>query len=405
MKKIVFYYTNYNCPAHPTRLESIIHALKKKAKNKIRIYLYHRSDPPSFLRKNREAEHVYSPYLLPKRDVSSGPASNFFEREKNIRSLLEKVRSIRPDAFISDFNIFESFNVKRELFPVLHFLKANGKKVFCSNGYPVFTEKKIKDVDFFLKYYDRFLFHIPYEEFKNAYTLEKYISLFKNHKEFVKKFLKKAIFTNYIVPVDGEEEEQPSSQAQEKKSGAEISLLAYRGEVIYYPKIIINAILASRQLPHVKTIVIPGPATTVDNELTLYRKLQKKYKNRNLVYKENLNHVASFVKKADIVLTTATYNMAALILRYKKKAIIVPSQAGRSDKRHAGLLEQPVRSEILRKNIGSVVVDYRTLTSESLKKIVCRLARDGTRKMPVEKNIAQGADITAGIILSRLNLN
>lgn len=369
VRKIAFYYTHYQCLGHTSRILSIIYSLKRLTRDKVKIFVFQGSLPQKFLRFPSEIKEIILPFPLYSRENFKIPLQvDFLKIRRRADFLINKIKFINPDIFITEYFPFGHRESKYELLPALHYLKARKKLIFCSLGYPFFSKKNLDEVKTLLHFYNKIFVHTPYKlELKYALRCIKSTRLRINYEAIFKTFEKKIKFTGYILPFNINGINKSGRKIREElNSKDKILILVTRGGGAYYPKIISCAILAKKYLKDAVFLISAGPSTT-DKEWGIFTGLIKKYRLKNLYIKRYIPNLPDYLKESDIVISTAAYNTSVMLMYYSKKSIIIPFK-GYS--KNLDFWEQPARAELLKYYINSFIIDYDMLTPELLKEAV-----------------------------------
>lgn len=392
VKRIVFYFTHFTCLGHTSRIFSIMQALKKTGKDRIQVHVFHGSRPQVFLKFDNCAAHVVLPHPLYNRsNFASPPKNNFLKLKERADFLLKKVARIEPDIFITEFFPFGRFETRYELAPALNFLKRKGCAIYCSLGYPFFNMKKAGTIGSYLGFYDRIFIHTPPKTETSAavdYLSQAHSK--KVYKHFFGRIHDKISFTGYVLPfnIDRDQTADPGGK----------TILITRGAGAYYPKIITNAIRASRYFPDRRFLVVAGPATS-SSEWRTFFKLSRTCGSKKLFLKKYLPDLPYHVKRAEVVVSCASYNTSVLVMYFKKRAVLIPFKGYG---KYEDFWEQPARASMLKRREGADILEYQRLDPESLRDAIARQLNRVSADGPTKKTDFRGAEKTAGEILSTL---
>lgn len=396
VRRIAFYYTHYQCLGHTSRIYSIINSLSRRARDKLEIYLIQASLPQPEIKFPANVKKINLPFPFYTRNNFRHPFKLDF-KEVNCRAkvLSEKIKSIDPDIFITEYFPFGHKESEYELLPVLNYLKSRNKQVICSLGYPFFSLKNLSHTQAILHFYDKILLHNPPElEIKCALDYLNDKSKQDIYKSFIDKIKRKIIFTGYVLPC-GVNQNSLDRISREFSKGRK-TILVTRGGGAYYPKIIVSSLLAARLLKEYDFLVVAGPSTSA-SEWEGFIRLKNRYKLKNVVLKKYIKDFPQHLRNANLVLSTAAYNSSVMLMYYRKKAVIVPFQ-GYSG--YQVFWEQPARARLLGKSLGSSIIEYDQLNRDSLAHAISAQLEKKSGTPAINKNWFNGGIKSAQEILS-----
>jgi predicted glycosyltransferase len=403
-KKILFYFTHKESLGHTTRILSIIHSLLDKYKNKVEISIFQAGKKQTFLKKPDGVRwfDLPRPYYS-KLNFKSGSSQHFVPLYAKLRAvyMLKKLAEIKPDIFITEFFPFGRESSRFELFPVLKYLKLRKIKIYASIGYPYIVRSNMRLLFYHCDLYDRFFIHTPYDlEFKymsddidNLFLKTLYLKTFQHIKSRV-------TYTGYILPFNVRPKETSSGKEHKYKKQGKKLILVSRGGGVRYPKIIVDSILAATHLSQNKFhfVIAAGPATT-KKQMSLFGRLIKDRRIRNISLYRYIENLPSYIKNCDVSVSMSGYNTSVQLLYFKKPSVIIPSNE--DPETAAGYCsEQISRAKLLKDHIDSRIVHYLDLSPRILAEAIEKVCLERKKKpnRPIPHSWFSGDDVTAKLI-------
>jgi predicted glycosyltransferase len=369
-KKLLFYFTHKESLGHTTRTLSIIHSLLKRYKKEIEITVFQAGKPQRFLKRPRGSRWFDLPRPYYSKD--SFKKNDLYQNiplYANLRSnyMLDKLKIIDPDIFITEFFPFGREDCRFELVPVLRFLKSRKKRIYASIGYPYIVRSNFKILLHHCDFYDKFFIHTPqHHEFKyfldgidNGNLKNIYLRTFRHIKTRV-------TYTGYVLPFNVGERKAPGNARDPHKAKGQKWIIVSRGGGGRYPKIITSAILAAKklQLKNFRFLIVSGPSTS-SRQMTFFRNFIKEKDVRNVTLLKYIDNLPAYIKESDVSVSMAGYNTSVQLLYFRKPAVLIPSRVD-PETACGYCSEQISRAEILKDYIGSRVLDYDALTEKQL---------------------------------------
>jgi predicted glycosyltransferase len=107
--------------------------------------------------------------------------------------------------------------------------------------------------------------------------------------------------------------------------------------------------------------VVAGPATT-SQEWYFFTTLVGKKKVNNLLLLRSVGNYEGLIEQSDVCVSTASYHTSVMLLKYHKKAVLIPFEGYGSMSFH----EQPARAALLKETIGAMILPIQDLTANNL---------------------------------------
>jgi predicted glycosyltransferase len=302
------------------------------------------------------------------------------EIRKRLRFMDERLSDFAPDAFITEYFPLGRLEERLELVPLARRLRKRpgGARIFCSMGYPFMDLGRADEILELSGLYDGIFIHSPAMEEESMKRLldgrdrETYSRVREGIGE-------KMSFTGYVLG-RGAGGKVPGLVDELPLDGRKLVLVS-RGGGIMYPRIVTDSIKAAAGLrDECFFLVACGPAST-PREAALFGRAAAAADNVRLV--PYLDGFPGCLERADVSVSMSGYNTSVETLHSGRRSVLVPS--GRD-------LEQVCRAGILRRLIGSSVLDYGTLSPERLAGEISRqLARERER-VPVDEGLFDGLE-------------
>ena len=269
----------------------------------------------------------------------------------------------KPDLLITEFFPLGREECRHELIPSLVQASAQGSSLWAVAGYPLLTGTNNGWQEKIVKLYQKIIIFSPAIE--KDFIANSFSSKDEKHKylEFFEDNAHKIIFAGYLLPqqeVVQDDGDVNLPKPPVPKGACRVTVL--RGGGAYYPKLVAEAILASDLLgKEYYFTVVAGPSTTA-KEWFFFSTLVTKKKIKNLVLLRAVGHYEELVKCSDVCVSTASYHTSVMLLKYKKKAVIVPFEGYGAMVHH----EQPARASMLKEMMGAKVLPFEELTANAL---------------------------------------
>ena len=332
------------------------------------LTLFQASLPQYFLQFPPGIKNIPLPHPLYNREnFISHSKVNFAQVMERSIFLLNKLESIKPDMFVTEYYPFGHRESDYELLPVIKHLIKQKTNMYSSLGYPFFSQRCLPSLKKILPLYKKIFVHTPAGlEFNYAVKYLKETREKKRYSEIFRAFNEKIKYTGYVLSFDENRAANPESIRKKLMIGKKKLILVTRGAGAYYPKIISNAIMAKRFLKDYIFIIIAGPSTSQE-EWRLFINLKRKLRMDNLFLEKYLVDLVDYLHAADLVISTAAYNTSVMLMYYKKKSIVVPFKGYNGE---TNFWEQPARARLLADHIGSRIIDYDELSPRLFSKVI-----------------------------------
>jgi predicted glycosyltransferase len=389
--RILFHYTHKQTLGHTTRSISLINAL---CRQHAEVLVLQGGIPQPFVCFPVGCKTLNIP--LPFDDRTSFESRGLpVAAAKRAQFILKAAADFSPDVFITEFFPFGRLAYLPELLPTLRYLRKKGARMIASIGYPLLIDldRLHQDKKFaqlhraVLAFYDKFLIHTP-EGLENAY-IEKTIPspvLSLSYAAIMNDLKKKIIYTGYILPdkiITG------GAQLDHIQPGIVVS----RGGGAVYPNLITLAIDAQRLLdPQGQTVIVSGPATTAE-EMNHFQSCIKPHD--RVVLAGHINNLDELLKDCKVSVSLCGYNTSVQLMRHGTPSVIVPYR-NRLSKTSTN--DQIARAELFQEHFQGLVLDYDTLTAESLAGAIQK-QMSSPRPAPAPDSWFTGADLSARFIV------
>lgn len=390
---------------HVTRSISLISALDKLYGNKLKIYVFQAGKPQKFC-KFPERVKVFDlpdPFYS-KLDFwlyKSPPPSSSTSRRRAM-FMLDKIKEINPDIFVTEFFPLGRGESRLELLPVLTQLKKKGKEIISSIGYHYIATDNYKMLSYFSNFFDRIFIHVPDNEEYGYYMNNFENKVSKNlFRRFFKLYHNRIRYTGYVLPytlnnLKNKEEIRRKFDAQGKKL-----VLVSRGGGVRYPKIIALSILSRKYLnDKYKFVVIPGPASS-KNEMDLFNRLiRKSGSGISLVrYSPDLS---SILNACDVSVNMAGYNTSVQLLYLRKRSVVIPAHFAELGIQYCN--EQVIRGKMLKNYLDASILDYSNLSAKDIAHNIEAIDKKDIRIKRISSAKFNGAENTAHLIMGKKTL-
>ena len=279
---------------------------------------------------------------------------------------------------------------RHELLPSLVQVSLQGATVWAIAGYPLLTGAHNEWRQKICKLYQQIIIFSPALEkdliadsFARAYDRQRYLDFFKRN-------ARKIIFAGYLLPrqeVVREDENTNLSKPSVPQGACRVAVL--RGGGAYYPKLIAQAIRASDLLgKEYYLTVVAGPSTT-PQEWHFFSTLVAKKKVNNLALLRAVGNYEGLIRTSDVCVSVASYHTSVMLLKYRKKAVIIPFEGYGSMSFH----EQPARAVMLKEMIGAKILSIQELTANTLTTAVKEAAISQKVSSKIPKEWFTGGDV------------
>lgn len=354
------YYTHYECLGHTSRVFSVVSLLEQRFLRKNLFCIQAGKEqgylnPAAFLKTFVldeplfERKHFYHPPLFSQEQIV-----------KRARQCLTVIQQQSPQVFFTEYFPLGRAISRFELMPSLAWLYRQKKAIYGVAGYPLISQEPDIVGEAVFKLYQRIFIHSP--SIEKEYLAQQYADVVQKKKyiEFFKRYAEKIIFTNYLMPpvLPFIDQEQELFLPRNK-----INILVLRGGGAYCPHVLAYALQVSDFFgEEFFFTIVAGPATT-QQEWLLFQAMMKKKKIHNVQLLRQTKQYEALIKQSDLCVASASYHTSVLLMKYKKKAVVVPIQGSKN----VVLREQPARAQLLKDMLGCIVVYEKDLTADILK--------------------------------------
>lgn len=414
MKKILIYYSHRQTLGHQSRVSNIAASIFSNYPKKARVFLFNAGMPEECIQfpRGTVCYNIPSPFHS-KHDFKIGKDFIRGDVADRTKFMLEHIKKIKPDVFVTEYFPFGRPDLIEELSPVLRILRANGVKILSSLGYPYvdpffFIPGKYKTFDLLAEFYENILIHTP-DEFENRFAVR---SLEQAEQDFQKIGLKdlknsfsdvmsavkdKILYTGYVVPEEIRNVSRPAFLNKIALKDKTFVLVSRGGGVIY-PKILTSAILAKKILgDKFIFLIVPGPSSS-SAELALFRSLIQKVNEKGLHMRSYIPKMFRYVRFCDISVSMCGYNTSVELLYFRKKSIVVPWQLWKN-KNTSYYNDQVSRSYLLKEYLDSKIIPITSISADMIAEgIKEQLAKDLPRPV-LKRSDFDGAYVTAERIM------
>jgi predicted glycosyltransferase len=393
--RILFHYTHKQTLGHTTRSIALATAL---CRHKAEVLILQGGVPQPFIRFPKGCKVLNIPFPFDARTSFQSIAVPVSATQR-AQFILKAATDFCPDVLITEFFPFGRLAYMPELLPTLHYLRKKNAHIIASIGYPLLAElDRLGDKKFaalhrlLFDFYSTFLIHTP-EELETPYIQETIQSPTLSHlyATIMKNLKKRIIYTGYIFPkkmlIGG-------TQLPTMKNNTDTVVIS-RGGGAVYPKLITLAIEAQRLLDDkICTIIACGPATSA-KEMALFQScLKPKDKNR-VFLADHLADLDDYLRTCRVSVSLCGYNTSVQLMRYGTPSVIIPYQNSLSK---TSTNEQVARAQLLAQRFSGIILDYNTMTAQSLADAIKKQLRS-PRPAPAPADWFNGADVAARFIV------
>ncbi len=393
--RVLFHYTHKQTLGHTTRSVALCNAI-----------LHHKADllilqggvPQPFIHfpKGARVLDIPSPFD-DRRSFQTLPAA--VSAAQRAQFILKVAEEFAPDVFITEFFPFGRMAYMSELLPTLRTLRKKGTRIIASIGYPFLAElNRIEDPkqaelqQALFAFYDRFLIHTP-KDLETPYIKKSIASptLAKLYTRVLKDLAKKIVYTGYVYP---EKIMTGGGQLPTFKKSTN-TIVVSRGGGAVYPKLITAAIEAQRQLDQTyQTILACGPTTT-EAEMKLFQSYIKPQDKNRIHLVSHLDNLDDHLSQCHVSVSLSGYNTSVQLMRHGTPSVIVPY---RNTLAKISTSDQVARAALLQAKFQSTILDYESLTENSLASAIQKQISQ-PRPKAAPANWFKGADHSARIIV------
>lgn len=319
--------------------------------------------------------------------------------QKRARFIVKTAADFCPDVFITEFFPFGRWAYMPELLPTLRYLRKKGSRIMASVGYPLLIDlDRLEDRQFaalrraVFAFFDTFFIHTP-PELEDKYIQEtiQSSSLSRSYAAVMKSLKKRIVYTGYMFPEKMMTGGTQFPTAKIKESNA---VVVSRGGGAVYPKLITLAIEAQRHLDSkVHTVIACGPATSA-KEMILFQSCLKSKDKGRILLTSRLDNLDDHLRNCRVSVSLCGYNTSIQLMRYGTPSVIVPYQNKNSA---MPTNDQIARAKLLQEKFSSIVLDYDTMTAESLADAI-HTQMSHPRPKPAPADWFNGAVVAARLV-------
>ncbi len=381
--KAGIYFSHYECFGHTSRVMAVGEVFRKRFPQGNLFFIQAGMPQPQ-----AKIDQLGKVYSLPGtwvdrrnfRESIHGAGADAGERSRACRDI---VTFQKPDLFITEFFPLGREECRHELLPSLVQVSLQGATVWAIAGYPLLTGAHNEWRQKICKLYQQIIIFSPALEkdliansFARAYDRQRYLDFFKRN-------ARKIIFAGYLLPrqeVVREDENTHLSKPSVPQGACRVAVL--RGGGAYYPKLIAQAVRASDLLGEEYYLtVVAGPSTT-PQEWHFFSTLVAKKKVNNLALLRAVGNYEGLIRTSDVCVSVASYHTSVMLLKYRKKAVVIPFEGYGSMSFH----EQPARAVMLKEMIGAKILSIQELTANTLTRAVkeATISQKVSSKIPKE---------------------
>jgi len=365
---VIIYFTHKESLGHVSRILNIISAIKRAKSSSVKIFIFQAGKRLKYLTIPTGVSWFNLP--LPYHSKSNFKRGSYLKvmplsAQVRAKFMLSKIKEIQPDIFITEFFPFGRADSRFELFPILESLRKQKVRIFSSIGYPYLVQSNFKILSFYITFYEKILIHTPPNLEYNYFLsrIENPALKVIYHKVF-NKLSPKISYTGYLLPhivASQRPRDCVLTQKTRNNRSAEKMILVSRGGGVIYPKIILYSILASKMLPiSYRFVVVSGPSTGI-HEMKAFRGVMAKTRKGQVELYKYLPNLPLLVKDCDVSVSMCGYNTAAQLLYFRRPAVLIPSSVD-PEIAIGYCSEQLSRADVLKRYLGSTVLDYKNLT-------------------------------------------
>ena len=303
-----------------------------------------------------------------------------------------------PDVLITEFFPFGRLAYMPELVPTLRYLRKKGARIIASVGYPLLIDlDRLEDQKFaalhraVFAFYNNFLVHTP-DGLETSYIQKTIQSpgLSRLYAATMKDLKKRIIYTGYVFPekmITG-----GTSLPVDKNTPA---IVISRGGGAVYPKLITLAIEAQRLCDDkIRTVIACGPATT-SKEMGLFQSCLKPKDKGRVFLADHLANLDDHLRHCRVSVSLCGYNTSVQLMRYGTPSVIVPYQ---NNIFKMSTNDQVARARLLAERFSSIVLDYDTMTAQSLADAI-KKQMSSPRPSPAPDDWFNGAEMAARFVV------
>ena len=394
--RVLFHYTHKQTLGHTTRSISLATAL---CRHGAEVLILQGGLPQPFVRFPDNCQVLDIPFPFDTRASFQSHAAPVSAAER-AQFILKTATDFSPDVLITEFFPFGRLTYIPELLPTLRYLRKKGTRIIASIGYPLLTDlERLKDQQFaalhraIFAFFDTFLIHTPHElETKYIQGTIQPPTLSRSYAAIMKNLKKKIVYTGYVFP---EKMMTGGTRLPVTKKTGSNTIVISRGGGAVYPKLVTLAIEAQRHLDgNIQTIIACGPATS-PKEMALFQSCIKPKDKERIFLTDRLDNLDEHFSNCRVSVSLCGYNTSVQLMRYGTPSVIIPYQ---NKNYEMATNDQIARAELLQKKFSSVILDYDTMTGQSLANAI-KEQMNRPRPKPAPADWFNGAEVAARLVV------
>ena len=393
--RVLFHFTHKETLGHTTRSIALASAL---CRHKAEVLILQGGLHQPFIRFPKDSKVLDIPHPFDARSSFQAHAVPV-SAAKRAGFILKTAADFCPDVFITEFFPFGRLAYLPELLPTLRYLRKKTTRIMASIGYPLLIDlDKLEDKKFaalhraIFAIYDTFLIHTP-DGLETSYFQETIQSpiLSRSYAKVMKDLKKRTIYTGYVFP----EKMITGGTQLPLLQNPEDTIIISRGGGAVYPKVITLAIEAQRNInDKFRTIITCGPATSPE-EKKLFKSCLKAKDNGRVFLADHLDNLDDHLRICRASVSLCGYNTSVQLMRYGTPSVVIPYQNSLSK---TSTNDQVARARLLAQHFSSIILDYETMTAESLANAI-KEQISSPRPAPAPSGWFNGADVAARFII------
>ena len=394
--RVLFHYTHKQTLGHTTRSVALAAAL---CRHGAEVLILQGGVPQPFIRFPKESRVLDIPFPFDNRESFQShiaPSS----ASKRAQFILKTAAEFSPDVFITEFFPFGRLAYLPELLPTLRWLRKKNTRIMASIGYPLLVDlDRLSDKTFAalhraaFAFFDKFMIHTP-NGLETSYIHETIQSpaLSQAYSTIMKDIKKKIVYTGYVFP---EKMLTGGTPLAAEKNIDSNTIIISRGGGAVYPKLITTAIEAQRRIDKsIRTVIACGPATS-PQEMDLFQSSLKVSDKKRVLISNQIDNLDDHLRTCRVSVSLCGYNTSVQLMRFGTPSVIIPY---RNNKSTLPTNDQVARAKLLQEKFKSVILDYDTMTAESLADSI-EQQMSQPRPKPAPASWFNGADVAARLVV------
>lgn len=373
LPKAGVYFSHYECFGHTSRAIAVGEIFKKSFPQGELFFIQSGIQQPMATTGQLGWVHALPGKMADRRQFRKNTGVAEEDVDQRSQACLDIIIRERPDLFITEFFPLGREECRHELIPSLVKVSRQGAALWAVAGYPLLTGTNNEWRQKILKLYQKIIIFSPPQEkgyiadsFPRPQDRQRYLDFFERNAP-------KITFAGYLLPrqevvVFRQDVNERLLKPPVPQGACRVAVV--RGGGAVYPNIIAQAIRASDLLGNEYYFtVVAGPSTT-PQEWYLFNTLVARKTVNNLILLKMVGDYEGLIKESDVCVATAGYHTSVMLLKYKKKAIVIPFEGYGTMKFH----EQPARGVMLKEMIGAKILSIKDLTANTLAATVRKAA-------------------------------